>query len=166
LDFTQHDYEEVRTILESAGRLDLFNKFEDKIKPPRRYTKDDGWKHTSMQLYLDNEESISREEIYTTKGFPSNTNRSQTIKRFIGWLERQVGHELSYDKESKAYYKAVDNSHHYDAIYDLIIEHGQMNKASFAVECSKRELNQKRTKVEMQNRGVTIYGNGLMVVEQ
>lgn len=165
MDFTQHDYEEVRTILESAGRLDLFNKFEDKIKPPRRYTKDDGWKHTSMQLYLDNG-VISREEIYTTKGFPSNTNRSQTIKRFIGWLERQVGHALSYDKESNSYSKAVDNTRHYDALFAIISENREMNKKTFEKFCEDRGLNQKRAKTEMQNRGVTVYGNGLMEVKE
>ena len=97
---------------------------------------------------------------------PKDSRRSQTIKRFIQWLEGQVGHQLSYDKEKTSYSEAVDNSHHYDALYDLIIAHKEMNKATFAFECNKRELNQKHTKDEMQRRGVTIYGNGLMEVKQ
>jgi hypothetical protein len=73
---------------------------------------------------------------------------------------------LSYDKESNSYSKAVDNTRHYDALFAIISENREMNKKTFEKFCEDRGLNQKRAKTEMQNRGVTVYGNGLMEVKE
>tara|TARA_B100000035_G_C20601118_1_gene379725 strand:- start:6 stop:500 length:495 start_codon:yes stop_codon:yes gene_type:complete len=161
---SEEEYSAARAALTEAGFSEA-SISRCLAKPKRAYSRDSSWKDECHRLYLENG-LISREEIYTTKGFPSNTNRSQTIKRFIGWLEGRVGHEVSYDKGSKSYTKAVDNTGHYDALFAIISENREMNKKTFEKFCEDRGLNQKRTKVEMQNRGVTVYGNGLMAVNQ
>lgn len=102
-------------------------------KPKRAYTKDSNWKEEAMSVYIETG-IITRQQIKSTSGFPTSSNPSQTVKRFIGWLQGQTGDDLSHDKKADAWSVQEDLSQH----YDFFIKHFPMTKASFEANCSKR----------------------------
>ena len=91
------------------------------VKPTRQYTKDQTWKEESKRIYEETR-IITRSQIKSTKGFPANSNPSQTVSRFIIWLEEQTGHTLTEDKNTESWAVKVDNSKLFDELAAQIHE--------------------------------------------
>lgn len=158
---TKSEHDEVRAILREAKiSEDLIDRIL--VKPKRAYNRDSSWKDECHRLYLENG-VISRQQIKSSEGFPTSSNPSQTVNRFIKALSKKVGHDLILDKVSDSWSRDIDHTQHYDALFAIISEK-EMNQPTFEKFCEDRGLNQTNTKSEMRTRGVTIYGNGLMAV--
>ena len=117
---TQEEYESVRAALIKAGFSEA-DTLRFIVKPTRQYTKDQTWKEEGKGIY---EETgiITRLQIKSTKGFPTNSNPSQTVSRFIIWLEKQTGHTLTEDKKTESWAVKVDHSKLFDELAAKIHE--------------------------------------------
>ena len=117
---TQEEYKLVRAALIKAGFSEA-DTLRFIVKPTRQYTKDQTWKEESKEIY-DETGIITRSQIKSTKGFPTNSNPSQTVSRFIIWLEKQTGHTLTEDKKTESWAVKVDNSKLFDELAAKIHE--------------------------------------------
>ena len=115
---TQEEYKSVQAALIKAGFSEA-DTLRFIVKPTRQYTKDQTWKEESKGIY---EETgiITRSQIKSTKGFPANSNPSQTVSRFIIWLEKQTGHTLTEDKNTESWAVKVDTGKLLDELADQI----------------------------------------------
>ena len=95
---SEEEYEAAKAALVEAGFTEsqvsrILN------KPKRAYTKDSNWKEEAKAIYAETG-VITRSQIMLTKGFPKSSNPSQTVKRFIGWLQKQTEAELTHSGSS------------------------------------------------------------------
>lgn len=147
---TQAEYEWGRTTLTEAGfSEDLISRLLNK---PKRGYSDSSWKEEPMSIYLKTG-IITRQQIKSAKGFPTNSNPSQTVKRFIEWLQVQTGDVLTLDKKADAWSVQEDLSEH----VSWFLNHGDMNKKTFEANCKHRGLQPETMKVALKEAGATFY---------
>ena len=116
---TKAEYERGRTTLTEAGfSEDLISRLLNK---PKRCYSDSSWKEEPKSLYLKTG-IITRRQITSTKGFPANSNPSQTVNRFISWLESETGDPLTHDKKSDSWSVQADLSEHFESLRELVEE--------------------------------------------
>lgn len=153
---TEEEYEAAKATLVAGGFTEsqvsrMLN------KPKRAYTKDSNWKEEAKAIYTE-AGIITRQQIKSTAGFPTSSNPSQTVKRFIGWLQKQTEAELTHDKKSDSWSVLIDNTEH----IDLLISKMPMTKQSFEKYCSDKGLNQIAIKDTLKESGITVLANGRM----
>jgi hypothetical protein len=116
---TKAEHEWGRTTLRKAGcSEDLISRLLNK---PKRGYSDSSWKEEPKSIYLKTE-IITRQQIMSAKGFPASSNLSQTVKRFISWLESETGDTLTHDKKSDSWSVQADLSEHFESLRELVKE--------------------------------------------
>lgn len=155
---TEEEYEAAKATLVAGGFTEsqvsrVLN------KPKRVYTKDSNWKEEAKAIYTE-AGIITRQQIKSIAGFPTSSNPSQTVKRFIGWLQKQTATELTHDKKSDSWSVATDNTEH----INLLISNMPMTKQSFEKYCSDKGLNTITIKDTLKENGITVLENGRMEV--
>lgn len=143
---TKAEYEWGRTTLRAAGcSEDLISRLLN--KPKRRYS-DSSWKEEPKSIYLKTG-IITRQQIMSAKGFPTgSSNLSQTVNRFISWLESETGDTLTHDKKVDAWSVKEDLSPH----YDFFINHMPMTKKAFKANCEIRGVDSETIMAGLQGR--------------
>lgn len=153
---SEEEYSAARAALTEAGFSEA-SISRCLTKPKRAYTKDSNWKEEAMAIYTE-AGIITRQQIKSTVGFPTSSNPSQTVKRFIGWLQKQTETELTHDKKSDSWSVLIDNTEH----IDLLISKMPMTKQSFEKYCSDKGLNAIAIKDTLKESGITVLANGRM----
>ena len=153
---TEEEYEAAKATLVAGGFTEsqvsrILN------KPKRAYTKDSNWKEEAKAIYTE-AGIITRQQIKSTSGFPTSSNPSQTVKRFIEWLQVQTGDALTHDKKADAWSVQEDNTEH----IDLLLSKMPITKQSFERYCSDRGLNTTTIKNTLKESGITVLANGNM----
>jgi hypothetical protein len=156
---SEEEYEAAKAALVEAGFTEsqvsrILN------KPKRAYTKDSNWKEEAKAIYAETG-VITRSQIMSTEGFPKSSNPSQTVKRFIGWLQKQTEAELTHDKKSDSWSVLIDNTEYIDLLLSKI-QAKLMTKQTFEKYCSVKGLNTTTTKNTLKERNITVLPNGDM----
>ena len=155
---SEEEYSAARAALTEAGFSEA-SISRCLTKPKRAYTKDSNWKEEAKAIYTE-AGIITRQQIKSIAGFPTSSNPSQTVKRFIGWLQKQTATELTHDKKSDSWSVATDNTEH----INLLISNMPMTKQSFEKYCSDKGLHTTTTKNTLKENGITVLANGRMEV--
>ena len=154
---TEEEYEAAKATLVAGGFTEsqvsrILN------KPKRAYTKDSNWKEEAKAIYTE-AGIITRQQIKSTSGFPTSSNPSQTVKRFIGWLQGQTGDDLTHDKKSDSWSVQEDLSEH----VSWFRRHGNMNLDTFKLNCKNRKVSPEAMKSALKEDGVIFTETGMMV---
>lgn len=154
---SEEEYEAAKAALVEAGFTEsqvsrILN------KPKRAYTKDSNWKEEAKAIYAETG-VITRSQIMSTKGFPKSSNPSQTVKRFIGWLQGQTGDDLTHDKKSDSWSVQEDLSEH----VAWFIKKKRLTEAQFKAKCTQRGVAVEATKSALRAKGVKFTKQGEMI---
>lgn len=154
---SEEEYEAAKAALVEAGFTEsqvsrILN------KPKRAYTKDSNWKEEAKAIYAETG-VITRSQIMSTKGFPKSSNPSQTVKRFIGWLQGQTGDDLTHDKKSDSWSVQEDLSEH----VAWFIKKKRLTESQFKAKCTQRGVAVEATKSALRAKGVKFTKQGEMI---